>query len=573
MRDILFITPTLTENILTESVGPLLLATILRQKGIESHILSFSAFGNTKDYPAFFARGMELICEKQPKILSFYTRSDCYHIMLAMAEEAKKRLGCTVVFGGPHGDIIARETMEEIPYVDFICCGEGETTVYPLFSSILRGEPDLSVPGLVYRRDGQVVMNPRPQLVEDLDTIPFLDYSIFPEDACVDNKLAFPIDVGRGCPFGCTFCSTKTFWGRKYRLKSPQRIVEELRHYNELFGVRYFVFQHDMFTMNKKLVMETCRLIKELPFRASWSCSARLDCVDKELIDVMKDAGLKRIYFGIETGSPRMQKVVNKNLKLECVQELLEYTCEQGIKVTASFIYGFPEEREEDVSYTLDLAAKLILTGKVLVQMHRCAFLPGTALFEQYREELRPTERICDMTGDIGVKESTELFAKHPRLFMYFNEYHTDLREKLVHLPVFLETVEAMPLIYRYYLEKYSPEEKLQLYYDFVEANEEILRDSTLRDWQKNHRIIENDGLRKKFADDPYATVITELYRIYAARLRAGQEGAKPFGDFYSISPRVLEECTRLQDVPQCWCMVTWSKDEKNDIVMQIRST
>ena len=76
MRDILFITPTGEQNILKESVGPLLLATILRQKGIESHILSFSAFGDPTDYWAFFARGMELICEKQPKILSFYTRSD-----------------------------------------------------------------------------------------------------------------------------------------------------------------------------------------------------------------------------------------------------------------------------------------------------------------------------------------------------------------------------------------------------------------------------------------------------------------------------------------------------------------
>ncbi len=573
MRDILFITPTGEQNILKESVGPLLLATILRQKGIESHILSFSAFGDQSDYPAFFARGMELICDKQPKILSFYTRSDCYHIMLAMAEEAKKRLNCTVIFGGPQGDIIARETMEEIPYIDYICCGEGETTVYPLFSSILQGQADLSVPGLVYRKDGQVCVNPRPALVEDLDTIPFLDYSIFPEDACIDPKIAFPIDVGRGCPFGCTFCSTKTFWGRKYRLKSPARIVEELQHYNKLFGVRHFVFQHDMFTMNKKLVAETCRLIKELPFRATWSCSARLDCVDKELIDTMKDAGLLHIYFGIETGSPRMQKLVNKNLKLEGIQELLDYTHDKGIKITASFIYGFPEETEEDISYTLDLAAKLILMGKITVQMHRCAFLPGTALFEQYKEELVPTEEICDMTGALGVQESRELFAKHPRLFMYFNEYHTELREKLRYLPLFLDVLEGQPLVYRYYLEKYPREDKIRLYFDFVEANREVLEASHLTDWQKTQAILKEDGLTRHFAEDPYASLITEIYRIYGARMAMAQEGAKPFTDFYSLSPRALEECKRLQDCPQGFYMVAWSRSQEGKLQMQIRGT
>ena len=317
MREVVFVTCTESKNILKESVGSLLLATILRSKGIDSHILSYSSFGDMKDFNGFLEEGVRQICEKKPKILSFYTRSDCYHIMLKLAEAAKARLNCIVVFGGPQADIIARETLREIPFVDYVCCGEGENTVYPFFSSLLRGEPDLTVDGLVYRKNGEIIVNPRPTLIEDLDTIPLLDYSIFPEDAEVDPMITFPIDVGRGCPFGCTYCSTKTFWGRKYRLKSPKRIVEELQYYHDRFGVRHFVFQHDMFTMNKKLVLETCRLIKELPFKATWNCSARLDCVDKELIDAMVDANLFHLYLGIETGSPRMQKLANKNLNLD----------------------------------------------------------------------------------------------------------------------------------------------------------------------------------------------------------------------------------------------------------------
>lgn len=574
MREILFVTPTGDKNILKESVGPLLLATILRQKGIESHILSFSAFGDPEDFPAFFQRGIELICEKKPKILSFYTRSDCFHIMLKMAEILKERLGCTVVLGGPQADIVAKQTLAEIPWVDYICCGEGETTVYPLFSSILKGEPDLSVPGLVYRRGEEICVNPRPVLIEDLDSIPFLDYSIFPEDSFVDPLIAFPIDVGRGCPFGCAFCSTKTFWGRKYRLKSPQRIVRELQQAHDLFGARHYVFQHDMFTMNKKLVLETCRLIKELPFRATWSCSARLDCVDRELMDAMIDAGLLHIYFGIETGSVRMQKLVNKNLKLDGIVDMLSYIRSKNIRITASFIYGFPEETEEDISYTMDLAMKLIQMKHITVQMHRCAFLPGTALFEQYRQDLIPTTLRCDMTGDLGVEECSDFIEAHPELFMYFNEYNTPLRSRLQYFPLFLKVADMMRPVYMYYRERYSTEGQIQMYFDFLEANRQILEDDSLTDEEKRSAVIAKDGLRERMGKSPYDAKINEAYRQQSVRcdILSGRQTV-PFTDFYSVSPRDLESCEGLEDCPENWCMVTWSKNDKGEVVMQIRGT
>ncbi len=573
MREVVFITPTDSKNVLKESVGPLLLATILRSRGIESHILSFSGFGDPNDFPAFLAEGIRRICEKKPKIVSFYTRSDCYHIMLKMAQAVKAQLGCPVVFGGPQADIIARQTLEQIPYVDYICCGEGETTVYPFFSSLLRGEPDLSVPGLVYRREGEIVMNPRPALVEDLDTIPLLDYSIFPEDALIDPKLAFPIDVGRGCPFGCTYCSTKTFWGRKYRLKSPARIAQELQYYHDRFGVRHFVFQHDMFTMNKKLVMETCRLIKELPFKATWNCSARLDCIDRELIDIMVDAGLYHIYLGIETGSPRMQKLINKNLSLEGITEGLEYLISKNIQVTTSFIYGFPEETEEDVSQTFALVTELIRMRKVRVQMHRCAFLPGTALFEQYKDQLSPTTSYSDMTGAVGVSECADLFQAHPELFLYFNEYTTELRTKLQHFPVFLDVMLAMQGVYLYLADKYPKEHLIRMYLDFAEKNRSILEDPELSQEEMLHRILENDAFAKSFSEDPCADRIADAYRLWAAKESVIHGKAGSATEFSCISPKDLDHGVPLQDCPRNWYMVTYARDQSGAVKILVRHT
>lgn len=571
MREVVFITPTDSKNILKESVGPLLLATILRSRGIESHILSFSAFGDPEDFYGFLEEGIRQICEKNPKIVSFYTRSDCFHIMLKMAKAVKERLACPVVFGGPQADIIAGRTLQEIPYVDYICCGEGETTVYPFFSSLLRGEPDLSVAGLVYRQGNEIIVNPRPALIEDLDTIPLLDYSIFPENATIDNRLAFPIDVGRGCPFGCTYCSTKTFWGRKYRLKSPKRIVEELQHYYTLFGVRHFVFQHDMFTMNKNLVMETCSLIKALPFKATWNCSARLDCIDRELIDAMADAGLYHIYLGIETGSPRMQKLVNKNLKLEGIVEKIAYLRSKNLQVTTSFIYGFPQETEEDLSLTLSLILDLLRIGRVRVQMHRCAFLPGTALFEEYKEQLTPTTAFCDMTGTLGVTECADLFQAHPDLFQYYNEYTTDLRDKLLHIHVFMSVVKAMQSVYLYLSEKYSKETMVQMYFDFVEKNRPVLEQEELSTDEMVRRILNQDLYAESFTEDPLAWAISEVYRLHRMKSGAKRNELPTAMDIFRISPTEVDRGTPLGMCKEGLYMVNFVKDETGAVKVKVR--
>ncbi len=573
MREVVFVTPTDVRNIFRESVGPLLLATILRSKGIESHILSFASFGDPTNFQDFMENAVCRICEKKPKILSFYTRTDCYHIMLKMAQILKERLDCPIIFAGPQADIVARKTLEEIPWVDYICCGEGETTVYPFFSSLLKGEPDLSVDGLVYRKDGQIIMNPRPKLIDDLDTIPFLDYSICPEDEPANSQIGFPIDVGRGCPFGCTYCSTKTFWGRRYRLKTPARIVEEMQRNYDLYGARHFTFQHDMFTMNKELVKETCRLIKELPFKATWNCSARLDCIDEELIDIMADAGLYHIYLGIETGSPRMQKLINKNLKLDGVIDRIAYLLSKNLQVTTSFIFGFPEETEEEISQTFAMVVDLLRLGRVRVQMHRCAFLPGTAMYEQYKDQLQPAVGFSDMTGGLGVTECADLFRDHPALFTYFNEYTTELRTKLLHFPAFLNTLLSMRSVYLYLAEKYPREHLVRMYFDFVEKNRAVLEQDNLSCEEMVERIKENDLFALSFTADPCEARITDAYRLRRARTAVSRGRVPTATEITCVSPLELEDGVLLDRCKVGWYMVTYYRDQKGAVKFQVRHT
>ena len=573
MLDVLFVTPTATTNVLKESLGPVLLSTILREKGIGVEILSYARVGDTGNYPVFFEKAVSAILEKKPRILSLYTRCDCYHIMLRLAQRVKAELGCYIVFAGPQADITAVETIEEIPWVDFVCRGEGETTVYPLFSSLLKGEPDLTVPGLVYRAGGEVRANPRPELITDLDSLPIPDYSVFPGEIRGDSRTGFSIDVGRGCPFGCTYCSTKTFWGRKYRLKSPERILRELKHFHELYGLNYFSFEHDMFTMNREKVVEVCRMIRELEPKIYWNCSARSDCIDEELIEIMADSGLRWIYLGIETGSPRMQKQINKNLKLEKLLPLIRFILSKNVRVVTSFIYGFPEETEEDITQTLALMTELLSMKGVMVQTHLCAFLPGTALGEEYRDQLTPAKVQSDQAGEIGYAENTDLIQAHPRLFLQYQEYSTELREKLAHFTLFMGAFQAMRHAYLYYSQQYAQENKLQMYYDFVEDHKEILMDpEPLSDHEKLCRIVRKNGFAKRYAHLPLGTLAAEVCRLEAVRFSVAYGNVPSATEIVPFHPEELKNCNCLEEYAGGWAMVTYTKDKNNRVQTFLRS-
>ena len=572
MIDVLFITPTTSPNVLKESVGTMILATILREQGIGVEILPFGRFGNLCCFEELVAQGTAMILEKKPRILSFYTRCDCYHTMLEMARRVKEQWDCKVVLGGPQSDITAEETLEEIPYVDYVCRGEGESTVYPFFSSLLAGQPDHSVRGLVYRQGDKVCANPKPELIADLDSLPVPDYSGFHEGGEIDPKICFSIDAGRGCPFGCTYCSTKTFWGRKYRLKSPKRLVQELKYFHDQFGVTYFSFQHDMFTMNREQVIETCRLIRELDFRVKWNCSARSDCIDEELVRIMAESGLNWLYLGIETGSPRMQKLVNKNLKLDKVLPQLEYIGKYNVRVLTSFIYGFPQETEEDLSQTLSLMIEMLKMKHVQVQAHLCAFLPGTALGEEYRDRLTPSKHISDQAGAIGLEESADFIAAHPRLFMQTLDFHTELRDRLQHFILFLSAMDAQRHIYLHLAKQYAKETMIQMYFDFVEAYSEILNDESATEIEKLRRILANGALAEKYVQSPCRELICDFYRMERLKAAVARGQSKGATDIFCFSPLTLQESRSLEDCPLGWSMVSFSRNPDGSVQTTVRS-
>lgn len=572
MSEVLLITPSVSKSFFQESVGTLLLATILRQNKIHADILRFADLGDPNEFETFLNDAIAKIQASHARIISFYTRCDTYHIMLKMAQLLKQRLPVYIVFGGPQADIVAEETLQDFPCVDYICQGEGETTVVPFFSSLLHGAPDHTIPGLVYRCDDRIIQNPRPAFINNLDTLPEIDYSIVNADDLYDSEQPFPIDVGRGCPFSCTYCSTKTFWGRKYRLKSPPRICQEIKSIYSKYGITYFAFAHDMFTMNRNQVIETCRLLKTLDFPLTWTCSARLDCLDPELIDIMIEAGMTRIYIGLETGSPRMQKLINKNLNLDSVLDLLRYIHSKNIRIATSFIYGFPEETEKDLSQTLALISKIAKIDNTEIQTHLCTFLPGTELSSKYASQLIPVSFVSDITGNLGIVQCADLIAEHPHIFSHFQEYQTPLRTQLVYFDTFIRMWIAMQPVYQFFAEQYPQEQLINLYHDFVRVNQDtLLRTRNLPSSEQISALLNNDRLPEHLNTGNYHEIIKDCYRM-AATLDAVKTGQRNHAsEVYSFSPSEFTQGSRLQDYVNNISLVSYTKAEDGTIKTIIR--
>ena len=431
MSDVLFVVPSRAPEIKECFYGTMLLTTILRDKGIDATIYHFYEADKTKGFDSFVKDTVENIIGRNPRIVSFYCRCDCFLADVMIAKGIKEKSPETfIIFGGPQADTTSYKTLEELPWIDFCCRGEGETTVYPLFSALLNGTDYCSVEGLSYRdSQNNIIENPTAPLIEDLDSVPVIDYDLLPKEA-LNNGFAVPFNVGRGCPFNCAYCSSSLFWKRKFRLHSTDRIISEMNMLNEKYGFTKFRFEHDLFTANKKRVLDFCEKLNATEKGYTWDCSSRIDTIDEETIEVMAKSGLKAIYLGIETGSERMQKLICKNLKISDVIDTVAILVKNKVIITASFMYGFPEETEEDLEATLQLALKLHHMGVKTLQFHLCAITPGTPYYYQYKDKLTFSVSHSNISGDFGIAEHKDFVEDHKDIFSFFFEYKSDLRDK-----------------------------------------------------------------------------------------------------------------------------------------------
>lgn len=182
----------------------------------------------------------------------------------------------------------------------------------------------------------------------------------------------------RGCPFNCSYCATQ-IWTRKVRYRSIPNIIEEIKYVNERYGTHQFTFKDDSFTVSKKRVAEFCDALLKVGLKVKWDCNTRADLVDLPLLKTMKKAGCNSIKVGVESGSERILKIMDKGVSLEQVKESAKLFRKAGIHWTAYFMMGVPTETKEDVKETVKLLYE-IKPSFASVGVYEP--FPGTKLFD-----------------------------------------------------------------------------------------------------------------------------------------------------------------------------------------------
>jgi pyruvate-formate lyase-activating enzyme len=314
--------------------------------------------------------------------------------------------------------------MQAFSYIDIIMRGECEQNITPLITAIGNGQGLHDIPGITFRDGAQTVRTVEAPPIAILDDLPLPDYSLIPN---IENYGSLPIEVGRGCPFRCTFCSTKGFFQRHFRFRNTEHLMRLIVDLHGKYGISRFRFIHDNVTVSRKKMLELCNGMKQLGLDTRWTCSARADCLDRELIDRMADAGCDGIFLGIETGSKRMQRVIRKSLNLNKVTKAVEWISSKPIPFTVSFIMGFPDETLEDLEMTIRLMTLLRFKGdgSEIVQLHMLSPAPGTEMYEEHKSNLFFDGHVSDAAFAGSTEDMRIAVENHPEVFASFGYYGT----------------------------------------------------------------------------------------------------------------------------------------------------
>jgi len=361
----------------TFPVGLVHLAAYLREKGFDVRILDCPAEGIGPGELRSAVKGYDAV--------GFTATTPAAPSAYRAAREVRDVVD-VVFLGGPHPTFMDEEAVRESG-ADFVVRGEGEiTTVEALEAFDTWGEPDLSdVRGITYPVDGKVVRNPDRPPIENLDSLPLPAYDLIDIDAyAVDGKRFVPVVTSRGCPFGCAFCASSRMFGRRWRGRSPARVVEEIVMLVEEFSVRRVEIVDDVFTLNRKRAREVCKGLREEGVDVPWDCSSRADTVDPDLAKELSRSGCETVYIGAESGDDETLERIGKGITTSDVVSCVKTLKNAGLRVVASFIIGFPWEDRKDVRRTVKFAKRC---GADYAQFTILTPYPGTPMFEELKRE------------------------------------------------------------------------------------------------------------------------------------------------------------------------------------------
>ena len=378
------------------------IAAVLKQNGLEVSILDAMIEGYEEErqngeYLTYGLRDEEILARIEafrPDIIGisciFSSQRDNVVKVASLAKRYSPEV--VTVVGGLHPTFYPQDILNSSS-VDYVILGEGEHRFLNFVQGY--GRRDFhDFDGISFRNENALVINPPQKRVEDLDAIPFPARDLLKMEKYLDinislspyprRKRVAEIMTSRGCPGRCIFCASCNFWGHRFRKRTVENIIGEMKLLKEEYGIEEFQFSDDSLTLDKKRMKELCKAM--VPLKINW-CTPNgvfVNSLDEELLELMKASGCYQVTFSIESASPRVLKeIIRKPVRLERLPALVRKAHQLGISTHATFVIGFPEETLEEIEKDFEMAFKLMFDS---VSFFVVMPLAGSEMLDKYRD-------------------------------------------------------------------------------------------------------------------------------------------------------------------------------------------
>ena len=306
---------------------------------------------------------VDSIKEFSPDLVGVTSFSYCYDYAIDCIDRVKSNFDTPVVLGGPHVSAAKRAVLQDTD-VDFAIIKEGEHSLLDLLNALKQNREDFSdIKNLIWRRNGEVIENQEMPFIENLDELPFPDYSLFEVEKYEygsSESRSTAIVTSRGCPYRCTYCATLLSMGRVFRTRSAENVFAEIeQRYKE--GFQEFDINDDCFSLDIERANRIFDLIIKSGFKLRFKCfnGFRVDRITLDLFKKMKKAGFYFLAFGCESGNQQVLNNIKKSITLDQVRNAVKLANESGIDCCVNFIIGHPTETYEQAMDTLKFAKSL----------------------------------------------------------------------------------------------------------------------------------------------------------------------------------------------------------------------
>jgi len=361
-------------------LGIAYIGAFLREKGfnvkiLDADVLQLSDVGVLKEVKEF-----------KPSMIGFSSTTPTIKSSIRLAKKIKKQyMNIFIVVGGAHATATKGEVVRETCF-DLAVIGEGELTMAEVARAVLVGKNPKSkkIKGIAFLKGKRLFRTKQRPLISDINVLPFPARDLMPPlnlytptpASCKQIPVANLI-TSRGCPYHCVYCDRSIF-GNQFRARSPENIVAEIEQLITVYGAKELKFWDDIINFDKQRLISLCKLMIEKKLVIPWTCIARVNHMDDEVLSWMKKAGCWQVAYGIESGNNKVLEAIHKSQTIEMVRSIVEKTVKHGIEARGFFMLGLPTDTEKTMQDTIDFAKSLPIKTP---SFYITTILPNTELW------------------------------------------------------------------------------------------------------------------------------------------------------------------------------------------------